>query len=99
MNKQTICTEIRSSRFDFDTPTKTFVTEMSALERMDPLRQIWNDSCDAGFVLISSQTGARLVMVLVEEPRLPGVETIRWVFTAVSNDPGLQKLRATIWNT
>ena len=98
MNK-TICDEISSSRFDFDIATKTFVIEMSALLRMNLMRQIWNDACDVGFVLISSQTGARLVMALVEEPCLPGVEPTRWTFKAVSNNPALQKMCATIWNT
>ena len=57
------CSRIMSSKFRWDPVTRTFVAEVSELVDKLFLTQVWDDACDAGFVMVSTKTGREVIFV------------------------------------
>lgn len=80
-----IGSQISTEFFIWLKENETFVAEASELPKyFNPESQIWNDSYDAGFVLVSEVTGKKLIFTLTgqdisnDEDR----EVMGWLFTA-----------------
>jgi hypothetical protein len=43
-----------------------FSIEMSTLQSLGGIKQVWNDSIDAGFVMVSARTGREAIFVCTE---------------------------------
>lgn len=61
------------------------------------LEWIFEDSCDAGFVMVSERTGKELTFYLDREEKRDG-DLVAWHFKPVTRDPALQGVTATVWN-
>lgn len=48
---------ISTTLFSYDSERRMFVTEDSSLRGFNPMGQLWDDSCDQGFVMVSAKTG------------------------------------------
>lgn len=98
---QILCSKIPSDAFDFDVDTNTFSQEISMLEhgQHNPFRQIWADSSEEGFVLVSSKTNMELVFSFSGASRFRGGDVSKWELTPYSTDPVLSQLKVVIWNT
>ncbi len=80
---KTMCHEIGSEMFFYSGSTKTFVGDASSLPRwFDPMRRVWGDACDAGFVLVSEKTGAKVVFTFNHADLNDEGETVGWYFKA-----------------
>lgn len=101
----TLCSKICSQHFDYSKETKVFSQDMSMLtydgRRQSPIRRIWADSCDEGFVMISETTHAEVVFVAEEHRR--GDDVTHWTFKPtpleIYRNTALVGVSVTIWNT
>lgn len=60
-----IASEISAGMFHWDAKTNTFSQEASTLgESVSPMSQIWDDSCDEGFVLRSVKNPDKKVIMV-----------------------------------
>jgi hypothetical protein len=49
---------------------KTFIAEISELpETFNPLSAVWDDACDAGFILVSAKTGKEITFTFWKEDK------------------------------
>ena len=100
-----ICSKIGSRYFTWNRASKTFVTEISTLNGngLNPLSQVWNDSCDAGFVMVSQITGVEVTFVLVDQHRDRDSDITHWEFAASHSDvlrmPALCDVTVIVYNT
>jgi hypothetical protein len=84
-----IGSRISSEMFLYMPERKEFVAEASDLGRgFNPFSQIWNDSCDAGFVMVGQKTGKELIFTTAHTHRDAEGDITHWSFTAV---PSLNK--------
>jgi hypothetical protein len=99
-----IGSSVLSNRFDYVSAWKTFIAEISELSHggVDPLGQLYNDSCDQGFVMISSKTGSEVEFYLHETQRDGEGEIGAWEFRATANaihhNFNLQNVKVIILN-
>lgn len=70
----------------FQSTGRSFFQEISCLpEKRVPLMQVYPDSCDVGFYLVSHSTGMKILMVESEVKRVEG-EIISWTYTPVDKN-------------
>lgn len=55
--------QVSSELFTYDAPNKVLVTELSDLGKGFRLEQIYQDSADAGFTMVSARTGKAIDFV------------------------------------
>ena len=82
MHNHTIGPKVSSRSFGFNRATKEFVAEISMLEHggANVLGQLYPDSGDIGFVLVSHKTGLEVEFVLKEEARDADRDIKFWSF-------------------
>ena len=101
--RNTICAKILSSHFTY-TPDPTglggvFSIEMSTLRSLGGIGQVWTDSCDAGFVIVSAKTGNEAVFVFAHYRCDPQRDIVCWEFKpplSSYNKPGNHRLQHVI---
>jgi hypothetical protein len=71
----------------------TGVAEMSDLEAPGDA-QVWDDSCDVGFILKSPKTGTEVLFTFVSEVKDAEGEVQAWIYqnTPVTSEVGLLKV-------
>ena len=78
-----IAKRVGSERFTWHKDCNSFIAEASDLPKgFDPLSQVWNDACDAGFILVSERTGKELLFTFSHEDKNIEHETMGWNFKA-----------------
>lgn len=96
--------EISSSMFIWNGKDCCFSQEISSLgdQGKSLFSQLYDDSCDAGFVMVSHKTGNRFAFYLKEIHRNKEGEITHWSFKPVAESlrkfPHLRKLEGRIWN-
>ena len=80
-----IANEIKSDLFFYHKDDKSFSQEISSLKGFNPLKQLWNDACDQGFVMKSERTGERVLFYFTHTD-MNGREIAGWNFKVVSNN-------------
>jgi len=103
INKQNaIGSKILSSHFMWHPADKSFSQEASSLPRsFNPESQIWNDSYDTGFIMVSERTSNNIVFSKAHTHRSTEGEITHWSFTAHPNlNRGVitERILLTIWN-
>lgn len=93
-----IGTEIPSNMFFWHPEDGEFRQEASSLRGYKFNSQIWDDSADAGFVMVSDRTGESLPFYLSEVKTDNEGDVLAWHYKAYSKDPKLSKLTAVVWN-
>ena len=86
--------KIHTDRFRYEKSTRTFRAEASDLQGLRYLGWVWDDSCDAGFVMVSEKTGTAVPFVLFHTETNEG-DILYWDF--ISYRPGLDEVRARIF--
>jgi hypothetical protein len=71
-------TEINTSLFTYSAKNKRFISEISTI-RCNIFGQIYDDACDAGFVLVSQKTGKKKTFFFINEETKDG-EIVSWNF-------------------
>ncbi len=83
MNKNNlIADEIKSDYFFYHKDDKSFSQDISSLKGFNPLRQLWNDACDQGFVMKSERTGKKVAFYF-SHTDMDGSDTAGWNFKIV----------------
>ena len=78
-----IADRISTKFFTWMESTQTFVTEASDLPKFfDPRKQLWNDSIDTGFVLVSENTNNELLFTFTRNDTDNEGAVDGWIFTA-----------------
>ena len=109
MPTPTICSKISSRRFTWHKELRSFSCDASELDHHgeNTMRQVWPDSCDAGFIMVGQKTGIEIIFCLDEdctsrEGTRDG-EITHWIFSAsndcVRREPKLANVTVNIWNT
>ena len=92
---------ISTDRFTYNKDTKTFIAEASELPT-PMLGQVWPDSLDQGFVLVSRATGHEATFTIWEEEKNSEgeLEAYRLLPTpeAVKKNPGLKGVQVLVFN-
>ena len=87
-----IAKRVGSERFTWHKDCNAFIAEASDLPKgFDFFSQVWNDACDAGFILVSERTGRELLFTFAYEDRHhvhEDAEIAGWNFVA---DPAFNK--------
>ena len=107
--RNTICSKILSSHFTY-TPDSSglggvFSIEMSTLRSLGGIGQVWTDSCDAGFVIVSAKTGNEAVFVCTNIKCDAERDIVYWELSPTFssyNKPGnrrLQHVTVKVFNT
>jgi len=89
-----IGSRISTDRFRYEKSTRTFRAEASDLQGLRYCGQVWDDSCDAGFVMVSEKTGKEVPFVLCHTEFSDG-DLLYWDFTSFGITP---EVRARIFN-
>jgi hypothetical protein len=82
-----------------------FTIEMSTLQALGGIRQVWNDSADAGFVMVSDKTGVEAVFVCTKIQCDVEQDVVYWELSPTFssyNQPGgrqLQHVTVKVYNT
>jgi len=78
-----IASKISSKYFEWLKVSKCFAADISSLPRSArPKGQIWNDSCDVGFVMVSEKTNRELIFFFKETDMTADGEIAGWQFVA-----------------
>jgi hypothetical protein len=98
-----ICHKISSAYFNWQKDTNTFVAEMSDLSKhFNPMKQVWNDSADVGFVLIGEKTDKEVIFTFSHEDKNQEGEVQGWNFEIYLDNKtkalGMQGVKALIIN-
>ena len=95
-----IGTAILSSAFEFNRSTRVFAAEISEVPAV--LRQMFSDSMDLGFAMVSAKTGKLAYFTLVCAERDREGDMITWVFeptpTSLWQNPGLDGVVVIVFN-
>jgi len=84
-----IANKISSNNFCFLAKHKTFTVDLSELPRtFNPTTPVYDDACDAGFVMISAKTGKEIIFILDNVVRNEDNELMFYEFTA---DPSINR--------
>jgi len=89
MNETVITADrINSTKFEYMDASQSFVVEASELPKgFSPHKQIWNDSTDVGFIMVSHKTSQKLIFIQTEVEMYDGdVEAWNFVATPEGND-------------
>ncbi len=87
---------ISSSSFFYDKSTKTFSADASELKQF--LSQLYDDACDAGFVMLSSRTGTRQPYYLDREIKQDN-EVMGWeLLPALPYKTGAEGTKVVVFN-
>ena len=99
--RQALCATIPSNWFDYDRDHTTFYADISSISHVtDPLRRVWSDACDAGFIMQSVKTQAKILFTLETEHRDLEGDISHWTFKPYGEiDPNTACLSVTIYNT
>lgn len=104
-----IAPKYSSKNFTY-TPDKSgmggvFSIEMSMLQALGGIQQVWNDSVDAGFVMVSAKTGNEAIFTCTEIKHDGERDVVYWklcpTFSSY-NKPGchhLQHVAVMVFNT
>jgi len=86
--------------FSYDKETRTFVTEASTIQRGNKfMGQLYDDSCDEGFTLLSHKTGAEVMYYYVDTVRDAEGEIIKWTFNeAITQNGKNYRTRVSVFN-
>jgi hypothetical protein len=104
MQNPVIGCKVNSSKFDFIPKSKEFVAEISMLSHggVDPMGQLYINSAERGFVMVSSKTGAEVEFEMVAEQRDADGDIRFWEFRPtwadVFHNPKLRDVRVTVLN-
>ena len=84
-----IAQTIPGNLFYYSTTNKEFVAEMSDLSKtFDPLSQVWNDSADAGFIMMGQKSDKGMLFIHTDVEYNAEGEITAWLFEA---DPKFNK--------
>ncbi len=99
--RQALCATIPSNWFGYDKERNEFYADMSSISHVtDPLRRVFNDACDAGFIMQSVKTQAKILFTLETEHRDWEGDISHWTFRPYGEvDPITAALVVTIYNT
>ena len=91
---------INSNKFTYNQTTDTFTAEMSELGSQ-VFHQVYQDSCDLGFELVSDKTGVTALFHVYQTDRCL-FDTVAWHLRptdeSIRRNPGLQNTRVIIFN-
>jgi hypothetical protein len=77
-----IAHEISAGMFHWDIENNTFSQEASSLgESVSPMGQVWDDSCDQGFVLVSTKDKKNKVIYTFDGVDEHHGEVVGWRFS------------------
>ena len=78
-----IADKISSKYFTYSAIHREFVIEASDLPRLlDPVGRIYNDACDAGFIMVSERTGKEVIFTVSPCSTDREGDVTAWHFTA-----------------
>lgn len=83
----------------------TFTIEMSELQAIGGIQQVWSNSSDAGFVIVSAKTGNEAIFICTEIKMDSQRDIMYWVLSPTFssyNKPGcehLQHITVKVFNT
>ena len=78
-----IAKRIPSSLFHYSPAQKEFVAEASELPKtFDPLSQVWNDSADAGFIMVGQKSDKGMLFIHTDVEYNAEGEITAWLFEA-----------------
>ena len=105
--REIIGNRISSKLFTFSrnvlTGKCTFVTERSTFDAAGGLRQLYQDSCDVGFVMVSEKTGQEAVFGLSHVEMNRDSDVVYWelapLYSTVRKNRGLSNCTVKIFNT
>lgn len=90
-----------SKEFTWSKETRTLVSEVSSTPQI--LRQLWEDSFDLGFGILSHRTGHTAYFTLQEQVKNEDGDTVKWVFIptldSLRKQPGLSGVLVNVYNT
>ena len=67
MRNNVIASKISSKYFDYTSKDRLFCCEASGLPKsFNFLSEIYNDACDAGFIMVGEKTGIEVIFYLTE---------------------------------
>jgi hypothetical protein len=97
---------VNSKQFSYDAVKKSFVAEMSSLSRLvedvNPFDQIYPDSVDLGFTMISSRTSHQAQFIMSNYERNSEGEFLAWHLVPTKETcqafPRLRGTTVTIFN-
>lgn len=100
----TIGRRISTAKFAWHPDNKVFLAEMADLQRdgVNPIGQLFNDSADLGFVLVSMKTNLGLPFYLSDTQRDANGSIRYWEFKpaaySVERDPSVDGVSVIILN-
>lgn len=86
-------------------PTCWFTTKLSTLNSsgFNPLKRVWSNAVDRGFVMVSERTGREAIFTLIETVRDAEGNVVKYifapVFSTVHRNSGLSNCVANVYNT
>lgn len=107
MSRTPTCAKILSSNFTY-VPDQSgmggvFSIEMSTLQHLGGIQQVWSDSIDAGFVMVSARTGKEAIFVVTEIKMDPSRDVVFWklspTYSSYNKNPRLQHVEVKVFNT
>lgn len=105
MHSNIIGQKIPMAKFHYSAMLKEFYCDMSALQHyhINPCSQLYNDSLDAGFVMVSHKTGVGVPFHLIGVQRDAEGDIRFWSFepaqNAIQQHPKLSGITVNIMNT
>lgn len=100
--RNVIGSQISTTKFTWVPKTREFIAEISDLHGSNPLGALYNDACDAGFVLVSQKTNLAIPFYLRETQRDADHDVKFWEFhpcnEAVRQNPSFEDVTVIILN-